>query len=47
MWVSKVTGKIDLVRLNLLQKLDDDVNVLLSALALLDTACLIERKVDP
>ena len=45
-WVSKVTGKIDLVWLNLLEKLNDDVDVLLSALALLDTACLIERKVE-
>ena len=44
-WVCKVTFEIDLVWLNLLEKLDDDVDVGLSSLSLLDTACLVERKV--
>ena len=45
-WVSKVACKIDLVRLDLLEKCCNDVNVGLSALALLDASCLIERKVE-
>ena len=44
-WVSKVTCEVDLVRLNLLEKLDYDVDVGLCSLALLDTACLVEWKV--
>ena len=44
-WVSKVTCEIDLVWLNLLEKIDDDVDVGLSSLSLLDTACLVEWKV--
>ena len=43
--VCKVTGKIYLMWLNLLEKLYDDVDVSLSALALLDSSCLVERKV--
>ena len=45
MRVSKVTCKIDLMRLNLTEKLRNDVDICLCALALLDTSCLIERKV--
>ena len=45
-WVSKVTCKIDLMRLYLLEKLGDDVDVRLSPLSLLDAAGLVERKVE-
>ena len=46
MRVSKVACKIDLVRLHLLEKRNDDVDVGLGTFALLDSARLIERKVE-
>ena len=45
MWVSKVTGKINLVRLDFLEKFNDYINIRLCALAFLDSTCFVERKV--
>ena len=44
--VCEVTCKIDLVWLNFLEKFYDDVDVSLCAFSLLDSACLVERKVQ-
>ena len=44
--VCEVSCHIDLVRLNLLEQVDDDVDVLLCALPFLDASRLVERKVE-
>ena len=44
--VSEVACNINLIRLNLVEKFENDVYILLSPLSLLDTSCLIERKVE-
>ena len=44
--VSEVACNINLVRLNLVEKFENDVYILLSPLSLLDASCLIERKVE-
>ena len=44
--VSKVTRKVYLMWLNLLEKLNDDVDILLGSIAFLDSTCLIERKIQ-
>ena len=46
MRVGKVSCKIYLMRLNLLKECDDDVDIGLCTLSLLDSACLIERKIE-
>ena len=43
--VSEVTGKINLMWLNLLEKFNDDVDVGLCTFSLLDSSGLVERKV--
>ena len=46
MRVCQVTGQIYLMRFHFIEKLHDDVNVLLRPLSLLDSASLIERKIQ-
>ena len=46
MRVCQVTGQIYLMRFHFIEKLHDDVNVLLRPLSFLDSSCLIERKVQ-
>ena len=44
-WVGQITSQIDLMRLNLLQEIGDNFNILICTLTLLDSACLIERQI--
>ena len=46
MRVSEVAGKVDLMRLNLLKKILDYVDISLRPLAFLDSSGLIERKIE-
>ena len=46
MWVCKVTRKINLMRLDLIEKFYTDIYICLCTLAFLDTSGLVERKVE-